>query len=169
MTFATANNLVERFDHRLIGDLCSDDGNDLTLGQVLTDARVAAALDDASGEVLTNLQVGGNYTYEDLEGLTGLNRSHLVRVCCDIAMGLLIQRRPNRVSTEVADKIAEKAREHIRQLRKGENIFGFPEKVEAGNLHASHMQATQLEGLNLIPDRMHRYFPDQQQRSRRTW
>lgn len=166
MSFASANDLTERYDYRLIGDLCSDEMSELTLGQVLAEAKVSSALNDGAGEILVCLQTGGNYNESDLDELDGLNRSHLIRVNCDIAMANLIQRRPNRVNVEVAEKICEKAREHLNRLRKGENIFGIPAKIESGNLSVSSMSAAQLEGLNLIPDRMHRYFPGQQQRQR---
>jgi phage gp36-like protein len=167
--FATTENLTERYDYRLIGDLCSDEQTERTIGQVLVDPKAIASIEDASGEILTNLQAGGNYSQADLEGLTGLNQSHLVRVCCDIAMALLIQRRPNRINNEIADKVSEKAKEHINRLRKGENIFGFPAKLEAGVLQVAHMSVSQIEAMNLIPDRMGRYFPDQGQRARRAF
>jgi phage gp36-like protein len=169
MAFASANDLTNRYDYRLIGDLCSDEMSELTLGQVLAEAKVSSALDDAAGEIVVGLQTGGNYTEEDLNELDGLNQSHLIRVNCDLAMCLLIQRRPNRVNIEVAEKICEAARGHLNRLRKGENIFGIPAKVEAGNLSVSHMSAMQLESLNLIPDRMARYFPGQGQRQRGAW
>jgi len=169
MSFASANDLVERYDYRLIGDLCSDEMSELTLGQVLAEAKVSSALNDGAGEILVCLQSGGNYDESDLEELDGLNQSHLIRVNCDIAMANLIQRRPNKVNVEVAEKICEKAREHLNRLRKGENIFGIPAKVEAGNLSVSHMSSVQIESLNLIPDRMQRYFPGQEQRQRGAW
>lgn len=169
MAFASANDLTNRYDYRLIGDLCSDEMTELTLGQVLAEAKVFSALDDAAGEIVVGLQTGGNYTEEDLNELDGLNQSHLIRVNCDLAMCLLIQRRPNRVNIEVAEKICETARGHLNRLRKGENIFGIPEKIESGNLSVAHMSTAQLESLNLIPDRMSRYFPGQEQRKRGAW
>ncbi|MBX3422217.1 MAG: hypothetical protein KF752_11740 [Pirellulaceae bacterium] len=167
--FATPEDLVDRYDYRVIGDLCTDEGSELDRSQVMTDLKVESSIRDASGEILVNLQMGGNYTQADLESLTGLNRSHLVRVTCDIAMALLIQRRPNRVNAEIADKICEKAKDHINRLKKGENVFGFQSKLNAGTLQVSHMDVQQVESLNLLPDRMGRFFPDQGQRSRRSW
>jgi phage gp36-like protein len=169
MAFASSTDLTNRYDYRLIADLCSDEMTELTLGQVLAEAKVSSALDDAAGEIVVGLQTGGNYKEEDLEELDGLNRSHLIRVNCDLAMCLLIQRRPNRINLETAEKICETARQHLNRLRKGENIFGIPEKIESGNLSVAHMSAVQLEGLNLIPDRMSRYFPGQEQRQRGSW
>lgn len=166
MAFASANDLTNRYDYRLIGDLCSDDMVELTLGQVLAEAKVSSALDDAAGEIVVGLQTGGNYTQDDLDELDGLNQSHLIRVNCDLAMCLLIQRRPNKIALETAEKICEVARGHLNRLRKGENIFGIPEKLESGNLTVAHMSAVQLESLNLLPDRMGRYFPGQGQRQR---
>lgn len=169
MGFATPTDFTTCYDFRLIGDLITDELDaveDLTVEEVQANAKVQAVLNQSSGEIVTNLIVGGRYTEADLTGLSGYSRDHLIRINCDIAMGLLIQRRPNKINQEVAASITDQARKHILAMRKGENVFGIPEIVEAGNLTILNQTPTSIERLNLLPDRMNRFFPDQQQRGR---
>ncbi|MFO0940079.1 MAG: hypothetical protein U0930_04865 [Pirellulales bacterium] len=170
MAFATTNEFTDRYDFRLIGDLISDDETqveDLTLTEVQGHTGTATVLNDASGEIVTNLIAGGRYTQAELESLTGYSKDHLTRICCDIAIGLLIQRRPKRLNQEIAESITDQARKHILAMRKGDNVFGIPEKVESGNLSIINQSPESIEALNLLPDRMGRFFPGQSQRGRR--
>ena len=52
MAYATAADLIARFDWRIIGDLASDSGTQVTEGALANKSKVTAALNDASGRVL---------------------------------------------------------------------------------------------------------------------
>jgi phage gp36-like protein len=163
MAFADGNDLVSRFDIRLIGDLVTDAGVTLPSAEVPTHPNLLTALEDASGEIVVNLQAGQRYNESQLLALTGYSLSHLKRVCCDIAMALLIKRRPI-LDENRAGEIAKQAREHLRNLADGKNIFGIPEVLESGNLDLAEPSTVDITNLNLIPERMRRYFPDTFQR-----
>jgi len=163
MSFAAGSDLVSRFDIRLIGDLVTDVGETLPAGDVAAHPNLATALEDASGEIVVALRAGGRYTELQLGSLTGYSLSHLKRVCCDIAMALLIKRRPI-MDEDRASEFAKQSREHLRALADGKNLFGLPEAIEAGNLSVSHMETIEIENLNLVTERMNRFFPDTAQR-----
>ncbi len=164
MAYASGANLVERYDIDLVGDLATDDRESLDRALVPTHPHVLAALDDASGEIDVALMEGGRYTPVQLESLTGYSQKHLVRITCAIAMQLLFERRPG-MRPEVAESIGKTARGHLVALRRGENVFGIPAVVDAGTIDVETISAANIENLNLLPERMPRYFPNTQQRS----
>lgn len=124
MAYADTDDLLARFDQRVLGDLASVDGEQVTPAALAADPRVLAALDDASGEIDSAVRVAGRYTADDLAGLTGTGLAHLKRITCDIAFWLLIDRRclVNIVADE-ADRRNRIYREHLKDLREGREIF----------------------------------------------
>jgi hypothetical protein len=78
-------------------------------------------------------------------------------------MALLFRRRPN-VRPDIAETLLKQSSEHLDRLRKGENVFGIPEVTDAGTLELATASTVQIEGLNLITERMRPYFPRTQQR-----
>lgn len=163
MSFASGSDLIQRYDVRLIADLVTDAGETLPPEQVASHPNVSAALLDASGEMVVALRTGGRYTEAQLVALTGYGAAHRTRVCCDIAMANLVKRRPITMP-EKAEEYAKQAREHLKALAKGENLFGIEEVVAAGVIDLATPSAVQIEGLNLVTERMRRYFPTTSQR-----
>lgn len=158
MAFAQTSDLLKRYDWRLIADLSTDEGVSQTEAETLANANVSEALEDASGEIVVALQSGRRYTEADLTGLSGYSQQHLKRVCCDIAMYLLIKRRPI-VDEDQTAAIAKQAREHLRKLGDGENVFGIQENIDAGSLSLATPSTIEVEQLNLVTERMSRFFP----------
>ena len=163
MALATGNDLTERFDVRLIGDLATDSGSTLPVVDVSSHPNVLTALEDATGEMVVALLSGGRYTESDLLGLTGYSLSHAKRINCDIAMALLVQRRPI-MSEEQSSAISKQSRDHLKRLSAGENVFGIPAVVDAGQLDLATPTTIEITNLNLITERMNRFFPDTGQR-----
>lgn len=163
MAIASGSDLTQRFDSRLIGDLATDEGRTLPEDEVATHPNVLAALEDAMGEMVVALLVGQKYTEADLLGLTGYSLAHAKRINCDIAMALLIKRRPIVDENRAAD-ISKQSRDHIRRLANGENVFGIPTNVQAGDLSLANPSTIEITNLNLLPERMSRFFPDTGQR-----
>lgn len=163
MALATGSDLIERYDVRLIGDLATDLGSTLPTEEVPNHPNVLAALEDAMGEMVVALVVGQKYTEDELLGLTGYSLSHAKRINCDIAMALLIKRRPI-VAEDQAESVSKQSRDHLKRLRDGENVFGIPAVVEAGNLSLSTPSSVDITNLNLLTERMGRFFPDTAQR-----
>ena len=163
MAIADGSDLVKRRDVRLIADLVTDSGTTLDPADVPLNENVLTALEDAMGEMVVALQVGGRYNESDLTGLTGYNLAHAKRINCDIAMALLVSRRPI-VGEDEAENIAKQAREHLNRLARGENVFGIPDVVESGNLDLAAPTTIEITDLNLLTERMSRFFPDTGQR-----
>ncbi len=163
MAFGTGSDLIQRFDVRLIGDLVTDAGETLPADQVASHPNVAAALGDASGEMVVALLTGGRYTEAQLTALTGYSAAHRTRVCCDIAMANLIKRRPMTMPDR-SEEYAKQAREHLKALAAGQNLFGIQEVIESGIIELATPSTIQIENLNLLTERMGRYFPNTNQR-----
>jgi phage gp36-like protein len=177
--YALGTDLVKRYDIDLIGDLCQDNREELDWQSditVLTEhVNVVSALEDASGEIEVAMQAGGRYTVDQLRELayptssaTNNNtRKHLTRITCAIAMSILAERRLDKVSMETADWLRKTAKAFLDQLRRGENVFGIQAHVEAGTIDISTVEAIQIQDLNLLTERMSRFFPGTEQRTPR--
>ncbi len=160
MAYATADDLIARYDVDLIGDLTTDDRD--TQDRDLIDGsneKLSVALEDASGEVDVALLAGGHYTVAQLEGLTGNSRSHLVRIVCALAMAALYQRRPEATDAESIERLTKDARDAIKALRRGENVFGLPAHIDAGKIDIAGPSAIDIRHRNDLTARMSRYFP----------
>jgi len=156
MAYATEAQLKERFDNRLLGQLGSDSGQ---AWDANCSTNIAAALDDASGMIEAALLMGGRYTTADLSGLTGNSAKYLVRITCDIAISMLMERR--KYSDDDARVHAlEKTEEHLEMLRKGSHIFNIPAVVAAGSIHGEvGPTMVELENSSLIRYRTKHYYP----------
>lgn len=156
--YATVAQLCERYDLRTIGDLASDTNAQVAAIALATDANVLAALDDASGEVVTALLAGGIYTEAQLDALTGKSQFKLIRLVCRIAIVYIHERR-SLLSAEELEKYEKINNDALERLRKGENVFNIPENLAAGLPSADGPTTLDFNELNLIRDRASRYFP----------
>lgn len=163
-SYADGNDLIARYDVDLIGDLATDlrESPDATSVPILP--NVVTSLADASGEIDVALQAGARYTPVQLESLTGNSQNKLKRICCDIAMSLLISRRVGDQYVELAEKLAKTSRAHLQALQRGENVFGLPEVVAASTIDTAFISIAEVERRNVLPSRMINYFPNDSQR-----
>ena len=134
MAYASAQDLLNRYDSRRIGDLAGDVGVRLTESQILTDSKVAAALDDASGKVMAAIKRANRYTDSELNALTGVSLAYLKRITCDMAFAYLNMRRGyGAAEVEAQAPGYRTALEDLNRLGNGEMIFDVESKREAGN------------------------------------
>ena len=157
--YASGTDLIARYDVDLVGDLATDLREPVEQSAVPGLPMVATALDDASGMIDVNLSTGGRYKPEDLLSLTGNSVNHLKRITCDIAMGLLLQRRTDAKYQELAEKVVAGAKQNLTALARGENIFGIPALQNAGTIEYQTVDAATIDNRNALPSRMGRYFP----------
>ena len=165
--YATGTDLIQRYDVDQVGDLATDEREELDRVAIPTHPNVLAALLDASGEIDAAMMAGGRYTPAELAGITDNTKNHLIRMTCAIAMACLIERRPDRASQEIAESYRKTARGHLEPLRRGENVFGIQAVISAGTIAIETVQSVSIEDLNLLPGRMSRYFPGTDQRTPR--
>jgi phage gp36-like protein len=161
MGYAAFPDLIARYDQRDILALITDDDHDPEAWEVGTDPppKLQAALDDAAGMVDSSLMKGDRYKPIDLQGLTGTALSLLLRVNCDIAMSLLMQRRPDRDPERMKAQM-ELAEGHLRKLADGENVFAIPNPINAGLQSVVGPSCPDLENLNLpVSHCMPHYYP----------
>lgn len=167
MAYASGDDLISRYDIDLIGDLASDDRETQDRNDVADHPHVLTALEDASGEVDAALLAGGRYTATQLEGLTDRSLSYLKSIVCGLAMAALHERRPEAVDAQTIERITQRARDAILSLRRGDNVFGLVEHIDAGRTHLEGPTALELINRNGLPERMGRFFPHPETRLQR--
>lgn len=122
MSYATTQDLLLRYDERRVADLVSDTGSRSTNPAASPVAEMA--LEDASGMIDAACRVSGRYKSLDLLGMTGHGASLLVRLCCDLAYGLLVARRGYSSTDQKAMAPQfEFANAMLDSIRKGERVF----------------------------------------------
>jgi hypothetical protein len=150
--YASPDDLVPRVDLRFLVQIASDtdvpivDVRTATPAQIKaalnSNQRILTALSDAAGELESSLVVGGLYDPSDLQSLTGNSQSRLIRLNCDLAVGLLWESRPG-VGVEPAQ--CQRAREALERLEKGKNVLGIKENQRAGVLDLFVEQANNVQ------------------------
>jgi hypothetical protein len=132
LTLVSGTDLLSRKDARVLGGLCSDNGNPVSETAVATHPKVITALEDAEGEVIGTLAALGRYSSDGLAAVTGAGASFLKRIICEIAMINLLGRRPD-TSAEDIEK-HEKIREAwLKRLQEGSIILADPATEDAQN------------------------------------
>jgi len=165
MAYATATDLTARFDWRIIADLVSDDGSQVSEGSLASDDKVDAALDDASGRIESALTVARIYSTTDLAALTGNSLAMLKRITCELAMTFLIGRRQEKFLDPSLAAVEEKAEQYLDRLRKGERLFGGQDEAQGAGLPTiDGPTVTTYETLNLLPERTRNFYPHRSSR-----
>ncbi len=159
MAYADADDLIARFDSRTIGDLASDSGEPVEEANFGTDAKIAAALSSASGEINSAVQQAGLYSTTELAALTGDDAEFLKQLTCDLAMGRLLMRRPGKYDPDTYARLIESAHERLDAIRRGINLFNIEEKKSAGQPSIDGPTAVDYVRLNMIPERAKGYYP----------
>lgn len=155
--YATPDDLAARFDRRSLEDLASDAG--VPVVDLSTDPQILAALEDAAGLIEAACLVAGLYTADDLAGLAANARALLKRLNCELAMVLLLARRPEKYGGDYYRAMREATEEYLDRLRKGERLFGLAPQIDAGMPAVDGPSAVDLQNLNLITARVRNYFP----------
>lgn len=162
-SYATVADLHDYFDWREIGDMISDDKDQISAADQrdtanVYGARIAKLLSRASGEIEGALLKGGRYTAADLSGLTGNSAAMLAGIVCEFVVLYLHERRPF-YKPEVLEKLRESTRARLKYLGSGDDIFGSVTKaVDAGMPTVDGPSTQDYIDLNLLPDRI-KYFP----------
>lgn len=156
--YATPADMIERYDVRLLGDLVADDNSQVSAASLPANTVLIEQLEDAAGAIEVALRSGGRYTPADLEALTGNSRQHLKRINCDIAMCYLLERRVD-YDPDRAQAQRELAEKYLEQLRKGVNVFGIDELIEASTVDFVQVKTIDLRNANTIRDRTRNYYP----------
>lgn len=158
MAYATPADLLLRKSELTIGELVSESGTAVSPSGLLTDDKVEAALDSASGAIDAALLQAGRYTPGDLSALTGNSLAHLKHITCEIAMAYLFAIKPTYNSGEY-DAAMKLHDLYLERLRKGENVFNVQTAIDAGTPTYDNPSVASVVQLNLIRDRTLHYYP----------
>ena len=134
MAYASGSDMVARYDVRRMGQWLSDSGVPVEDGDVPSNTKLAALLNDASELVNSAAFVGKRYSRANLTSLSSDDGGPLLkRIVCDLAYGMLAMRRGYSIK-ELTDLAPgwEWAQEMLEQLRLGERIFDFTAAADAG-------------------------------------
>lgn len=145
MSYAEYTDLETRYDAREIKQLSSDTE---TPSASSNNAVVLAALEDASGDIDAALLKGGRYTVAQLAALTGNSLAKLKRMCCELAMVYLMERRPE-LTTEQVERHAAIRKRHLDPLRLGEDVFSIDAAIDAGKMSHDGPTSVEVSYLNL--------------------
>ncbi len=158
MAYATPADMQVRHNWEEIGDLLSDDGEQVSQANQLTNATLLELLKDAEGEVLGALLVGGRYSTSDFDGFSGANLALLKTHICRVCKMRLMERRPGRFADtlEAMQKIVDG---YLKQFRSGEVIFNLAPVITAGAVVVDGPSTLDLQNLNLVRDQAHGYYP----------
>lgn len=140
--YASLTQYLQRFDSRTSGGLSSDNGRG-----VANDGNITAALLDASAEITAAISVGGAYSPSVINTLVASGDTMLVRICCNLAFGLLNIRRGT--LPEGAEVIYKSGQDSLVQLRKGQKILNVPSTQAAPVL--SIARNSSQANANLLP------------------
>lgn len=177
MSYATPTQMLERFDARVLGDLCADDGTRVSAANLLTDDNLQAALDDASAAIDAALRASDRYSVEQLDALATeaqlangnanfdiKSSRHLVRVTCAIALMYLADRRLyGGGENQSLNRVIEQAKQYVKDLQSGKDIFDIGQAAEYGKPQVSGPTTAQLDNLNLVTRRTRNYYPTSMQ------
>lgn len=143
--YATAADLLVRYDRRMVADLISDSG--LSDPNPTTSAVVSAALADASAEIDRAALYGKRYTLDDLALLGTAEDPTLKRMACDLAMGLLYARRGRGVPDGHQEMI-DATRDALEDLRAGRHILPLDPQINAQTVSVYRPSRTELRRLD---------------------
>ena len=165
MAYATASELFDRHDIRLINDLANDDNVQESRSDLLANTKVATALEDATAAINTSLVVGKRYSAADLAAFTALSSNEylLKRMTSDIAWTFLLDRRPTLHPDELK-AARENADYHLDRLRSGADIFDLDANKNASLPTLSGPTSVDYSRMNLIPERTPNFYPNRSQR-----
>jgi len=159
MAYASPSDMQKRYDVRTLGELASDTGVRVQPSDFADNAILLAALEDASGEIEASLLQGRRYTAAQLADLTGNSLAMLKRITCEIAYGLLFERR-SYVDDDRRTAAMERARQTLTRLRKGEIVFDVDDVKDAGLPSIEGPSRVTIQNLNLTVDEARRgYYP----------
>lgn len=154
---ATVEDLIVRWDQRLLADLAGDTGQP---EQNLADnPRILAALQGATGEVRSAVLKGRRYRPEDLENLSPEDAGYLKDLVCGLAVMRLAACRVTTIGTEVWEALRKDLKERLVELEKGERIFATAQAVEAHLPTADGPRLLDYQTVNLLVDRCRGYYP----------
>lgn len=153
---ATAQNLIDRFDTRVVGDMVLDTNAQAPKADLLdngTEAgkRVEIAIEDATADIESAVLSSGVYSPAQLtEAFTDGNAT-LIRTTCSLAMGYLYDRRGVGVPDN-HQTLIDSARDAISSFKRGEDVLNIESARGAQTIRAVEITSGPMAASPLFPD-----------------
>lgn len=157
MARATSADMSERYDSRVLKDLASDDGTPVV--DLSASTRLSAALEGATGQFEAAVRVGGIYSSDDLDNLSGSALALMKDIICELALLRLVGARVETLGKDTYEAVRKRAEDYLSALRNGERLFPLDAQVAAGRPSIDGPSSADYDKLNLLPDRVRRYYP----------
>lgn len=163
MAYATPADMAARYDENTIKELLSDDGDTSSI-DLSTNPKLATLLDDGAGRINSCIMQSGHYSKEDLALLTDEDLAYLCRLNCELTMGYLMGRRPEKYADETVTRFTAQAREELDMIRRGHHLFNLQKAKDAGVPSVETPSVVDVNDLNLITSRSRGFYPSPGQR-----
>ena len=149
--YATASQLSDHIDTRLLAQLSSDDGTDGAIN-LTTNTALAAALERASSDVQSHVLRGQMYSSSDLDTLQTAEDTTLLGLVCDLTLFHLAVRRGGDISPAILERYRA-AKDTLKALASGAQIFGLDTgAASAGTGQIKVINSNTRDNLNLVSD-----------------
>jgi phage gp36-like protein len=122
MAYATASQVIARFDVRELGQLAVDDNTELTSGGLASSARLQACIDDATADIDDALRSGYRYTSAELASLSSASNKTLIRICADLTLAYMYRAR-GRMPSEYHQRAIDDTKARLNDLRDGKTVL----------------------------------------------
>lgn len=156
--------MLDRYDSRVLCDLVSDNGVPETTAGLVSNRKMAVAIDTAEGRLLAACRVGKLYTDADIAGLEGVDASLAIDLICAMALVNLMKRRPRPELYQTLNALNQENEAYLAQLRDGQRVFALEKTLEASVPDVRSPTTVDVTNLNLITSRARGYFPDPNKR-----
>jgi hypothetical protein len=157
-SYCTPAQALMYHDARQWGDWLKDDDTRESATNILSDATMQEALNNASGIVESACTVAQRYSPSDLNlilSANGMSAALIRGLVAEIAFFIVMRRR--RADAEAPPSVVD-ALALLERIRLGEAVFGILEVMQAGNPTLQALQANDYQTLNLANDQAAPYF-----------
>ena len=152
--------MLDRYDSRVLCDLVSDNGVPETTTGLVTNRKIAVAIETAEGRLLAACRVGKLYSDDDIAGLEGANAALAIDLICALALVNLMRRRPRPELYQTLNILNQENEAYLAQLRDGQRVFAMQTTMDASTPDIKSPTVVDVTNLNLITSRARGYFPD---------
>ena len=164
MPFATAQDMIDRYDSKTLGDLATDSGATVSEPDLLNNSKMTAALAGGAGDLISAVLRGERYTRANLDALTGDSLAYLLDINCAFAFWRLWKRKPYNWGMDDRRRAAlEDYTEALAMLDSGARIFDIDTARESGRPDIETITQAEIDGQwSLVADiaRHGRFYPE---------
>ena len=161
-SYATGQDMLARYDARLIGDLVQDEGIQVTSDALPLHVNLIAALEDAYGMIVSTLVVGDRYTLDQIDPvkLAPSGLSYLKRLNCDMAL-LYIKRRRGKFDAKGDAELQKNVDGMLKALKDGAGVLLgiLDSEAVSATLELATPQIIPICSRNTIRWNVRNYYP----------